>query len=180
MIAMQTPASEEQRCGRRQNRKRRDCANCAERACNPHETLSQKSKERIRTDVRRENEETLLERRLREPMAHRDEARMRRKILERQRVEKPKYERRLQRQKSETDPRGARAVRRARHGARERGIRRDQRAADRRIRGRGEGGRLHGHSFIPAQKRGEHSAARPSRAGVFRKNTRRNPRRRNA
>ena len=83
---MQRAAREEKGGGGREHRQRGDGAHRADGSEQPIEALAEEAEERVRPEVRGEHEEPLLERRRREPVAHRDEARVRRQILEGQRV----------------------------------------------------------------------------------------------
>ena len=105
---------------RRDDGKRRDRADRAERArAGRTRSVAQGAKERVRTEVRREHEEALLEGRAVEAVPHRDEPRVRRQVLERQRVEQPEDEDcgESQRADGQASARGASALRRTCLGA---------------------------------------------------------------
>jgi hypothetical protein len=70
-VELSTPVQEGQR--RRHDRERGDRADGTDRPDHAHEELAEEAEERVGADVRCQDEEALLERRLSEPVAHRDE-----------------------------------------------------------------------------------------------------------
>ena len=103
-IAVQSPPRPEHREGRRDDGQRRDRPDRAQRSERSHEEVTQGSKERVRAEVRGENEEALLEGRRREPMAHGDQPRVGWEVLEGERVEQPEDEGRGEGQPAEGEP----------------------------------------------------------------------------
>ena len=126
-----------------------------ERATDANEALAEKSKQRVRPDVRREHEEALLERGLGEAMTHRDESRVRGKILKGQRLEEPEDEDRRDRHCREPEPRPRRPEHR---GARARSVGAGERRAVRR------GVSRHGMGNGRRMRRAFRAIGRPQRA----------------
>ncbi len=101
---MQPPSRPQERERRRDHGQGRDGADRAEGAERDHEDVAERPEERIGAEVRRQNEEVLLEGRPFEPVAHGDQARVGRKVLKRERVEQPEDEHRGEGQRAHRDP----------------------------------------------------------------------------